>query len=157
VEVVVGSDDVLQICRQTAAAERFVETEVRLAHDVPEIGLVPHDRVEVFSDRADHLGIQLHRVGAEREFGTSLQTLDELPQCVTEDAGAIVVDHDRDAKRHRGHVGTDDLAILASFFDDEVVSAEIGDRNTGSVDNADENRAGDPFVKGRLVGQTGTG
>jgi hypothetical protein len=122
-EIVVGGDDVLNLRRRIAAGERFVEPQVRLAHDVPEIGLFAHNGVEVPTNRFDHLGIKLDRLGAEREFG-----------------GQSV---------ERGVVEAADLALAADDFCLLVVGLHLFDRGFFSESvTLDFGNQRNPFVGG---------
>jgi len=79
--------------------------------------------------------------GAEREFGPPLEPLDELQDAVAEDAGAVVVDDERNAQRHVGDAGLDNLAVLAPVLDDEVAGTQVGDGEAILVEDAHIRRA----------------
>ena len=84
---------------------------------------------------------QLHHLtgdGADRELGFGEQPLHEPRRTGAEDAGAVVVDDDRDAERRGGQLGLGHFAGLAVFPHREIGGREIEDRRPLGVGDRDE-------------------
>jgi len=83
---------------------------------------------------------ELHRLAAhdaDREVGAAHERLDEPGDTDTENAGAVVIDQDRDLHPCGRRSEADDPARLVAFPDDEVVGPEIGVERTARVERGD--------------------
>jgi hypothetical protein len=77
--------------------------------------------------------LRLSGYGADRKFGAAAEPLDETDDARAEDAGAVVIDQQRDAQRPRRGFRADDLACLPAFLDREVCHCEIRHRRACAV------------------------